>query len=226
MRKSAGWENCSWIQRVAAPADVPVVEVRLGGVDGDDRDAVHVHDGVALAEQLFEVDVADVAGVVVSGHDDELLAVEPLEILLRLGVLRLEAVRGEVARADDDFRLELVDLHDRPLHQVRDEIRRPAVEVGDVRDPEHGSLSPSPPRSVGSKSSAGSSEVTATVICRWPRKRLISRHIRAWTRRISPTRRKSSARGSSTSTGSPGSTSRIPSSSRGRGGPRARGLHA
>ena len=96
-----------------------------------------VHDGVAVAEELLEMDVAHVAGVVVPGDDHELLAVEPVEVGLRLRVLRLEAVGGQIARADDDLRLELVDLHDRPLHEIGHEIRRAAMEVRDVRDPEH-----------------------------------------------------------------------------------------
>ena len=145
---------------VAAAPDVPVVEIRLGRVDGDDGDAVHVQDGVALAEELLEVDVADVAGVVVPRDDDERLAVEPVEVGLRLRVLRLEAVRRQVARADDDLGLELVDLHDRPLHQIGHEIRRPAMQVGDVCDSEQLPPFLSRPIRVSSKCNAGSSEVT------------------------------------------------------------------
>ena len=70
------------------------------------------------AEQLLEVDVADVSRVVVAGNDDEVLAVEPVEVALGLGVLLLEAEGREVAGADDDVRLELVDLHDRPLGRL------------------------------------------------------------------------------------------------------------
>src|SRR5436190_21322219 len=49
---------------VTVPPDLPVVEVRLGGVDRDDRDAALVQLGRAGAEELLEVNVADVAGVV------------------------------------------------------------------------------------------------------------------------------------------------------------------
>ena len=35
---------------VAAAPDVPVVEIRLGRVDGDDGDAVHMQDRVALSK--------------------------------------------------------------------------------------------------------------------------------------------------------------------------------
>ena len=82
---------------VAAAADQPVVEVGLGGVDRDDRDAVHVQLGAALAEQLLEVHVADVARVVVARDHDHPLAVDPVEVLARELVLAAEAVAGEVA---------------------------------------------------------------------------------------------------------------------------------
>lgn len=53
------------------------------------------------------------------------------------------------------------------------------MEVRDVRDPEHDLLlSFLRPIRVSSKCNPGSSEVTATLTCRWPRKRLISRQIR------------------------------------------------
>jgi hypothetical protein len=90
----------------------------------------------ALAEQLLEVDVADVAGIVVPGDDDDVLAVEAVDVALGLGVLLLEPERRQVTRADDDVRLELVDLVDRALGEVRDEVRRAAVEVGKMSDPE------------------------------------------------------------------------------------------
>ena len=57
--------------RVAATADLAVVEIGLGRVDRDDRHAALAQDAVALAEQLLEVHVADVARVVVPGDDDQ-----------------------------------------------------------------------------------------------------------------------------------------------------------
>ena len=89
---------------VAAAADLAVVEVGLGRVDGDDGHAVDVQDGVPVAEVLLEMDVADVPRVVVAGHDDERLALEPIEVRLRLGELLLEAERRQVAGADDEVR--------------------------------------------------------------------------------------------------------------------------
>ncbi len=122
--------------RVAAAADLAVVEVGLRRVDRDDRHAAGAQHRVALTEELLEVDVPDVARVVVPGHDDERVAVEPVEVLARDLVLVLEAERRQVARADDDVGAQLVDLADRPLEQVRLEVRPSAVEIGDVRDPE------------------------------------------------------------------------------------------
>jgi hypothetical protein len=73
---------------------------------------------------------------VVSGHDDECLTIEPIEVPLRLRVLLFEAERRQVSRADDDVRVERVDVGDRPLHQIRDEIGAAAMEIGKVRDRE------------------------------------------------------------------------------------------
>ncbi len=82
---------------VTAAADLAVVEIRLGRVDRDDRDAVQAQDGVPVAEELFEVDVADVPRVVVPGDDDLRLTVDPRDVVLRDRVLLLEAVRRQVA---------------------------------------------------------------------------------------------------------------------------------
>jgi hypothetical protein len=82
---------------VAAAPDLAVVEVRLRRIDGDDRDAVRVHDRVALAELLLEMHVADVPGIVVSGDDDEPVALDAVEVLLRVGILLAEAERGQIA---------------------------------------------------------------------------------------------------------------------------------
>ena len=48
----------------------------------------------------------------------------------------LEPEAREVAGADDDVGLELVDLRDRAVEQVRLEVLLPAMQVGEVRDPE------------------------------------------------------------------------------------------
>ena len=51
---------------VAAPHH-PLVQVGFAGVHPDDPDALHVHGPVAGTDQLFEMQVPDVAGVVVPG---------------------------------------------------------------------------------------------------------------------------------------------------------------
>ena len=111
-----------------------MVEIGLGRVDGDDRDSFTLDNVVSRAEQLLEVDVADVARVVVAGDDDHAVALEPVEIRLRLHVLVLEAHRRQVAGADDDVRLLIVDLVDRPLHQAGHEMDLAAMDVRDVSD--------------------------------------------------------------------------------------------
>ena len=79
-----------------------MVQVGFGRVDRDDRHTAEPQYRAALPEQLFEVHVADVAGIVIAGDDDQRLAAEPVEVLLRLRVLGLEPERGQVAGADDE----------------------------------------------------------------------------------------------------------------------------
>ena len=121
---------------VAAAADLAVVEIGLGRVDRDDGRRADAQHRVAVAEQLLEVDVADVARVVVAGDHDHRLALDLVQVAARLLVLVLEPERRQVARADDDVRLQVVDLRDRPLEQAGDEVLAAAVEVGQVRDRE------------------------------------------------------------------------------------------
>src|SRR5918999_3124124 len=126
---------------VTATADLTVVEVGLRGVDGDDGDAVHFHDRVALAEQLLEVEVADVARVVIPGNDHQGLAFDAVEVALRLRVFLLETERRQITRADDDVRLKLVDLGQRSVQERGHEVRAAAVQVrkvSDAKDPVFG----------------------------------------------------------------------------------------
>ena len=86
------------------------------------------------------MDIADVPRVVVAGHDDERVARDPLEVVPRAGELLLEAVRRQVAGADHDVGVEIVDLGDRALHQIGHEMRVAAVDVGQMGERElHGS---------------------------------------------------------------------------------------
>src|SRR5206468_10519303 len=121
---------------VATAPDLAVVEVRLARVDGDDRDAGLPQDRVPFAEELLEVDVADVPRVVVSGNDHDRITVDAIDVFTGGEVLVPEPEGRQISRADDDVRLQLVDLGDRALEQAGLEIRAPAVQIGDLRDPE------------------------------------------------------------------------------------------
>ena len=119
---------------VAPTADLPVVEVGLGRVDGDDGGSRLVQHRAALADQLLEMDVPDVARVVVSRHDDERLAVDAVQVALGFRVLLLEAEGREVAGADDDVGFEVVDLGNRSFHQIRHEMGIPAMQIREMSD--------------------------------------------------------------------------------------------
>ena len=75
------------------------------------------------------------------GIDDERLALDLVEVLARQLVLVLEAERRQIAGADHDVGLQLVDLGDRALEQVRLEVLLAAMQIGEVRDRER---SPAP----------------------------------------------------------------------------------
>src|SRR5947207_6694306 len=60
--------------RVTATSDLAVIQVRLRRVDGDDRHAADPSDRVPVADELLEVDVADVARVLVPRDHHEGLA--------------------------------------------------------------------------------------------------------------------------------------------------------
>ena len=125
---------------VASTPDLAVVEIRLRRVDRDNRYPADAGNRVAVAEELLEVDVADVAGVVVAGDDNDGLALDLVEVVLGEGVLLLEAERRQVAGADDDVRLQVVDLRDRPLEEVGQKELRAAVQIGDLDDRERVSI--------------------------------------------------------------------------------------
>ena len=94
--------ECLLDQAVAAASDLAVVEVGLGRVDRDDRRRPDVEHRVPLAEEILEVDVADVARVVVARDHDHRLAVDAVQVVARERVLVFETVRGEVARDHDE----------------------------------------------------------------------------------------------------------------------------
>jgi hypothetical protein len=77
---------------------------------------------VSRPDQLLEVEVADVASIVVTSHgvDGSLDAVavrDPVLVLLSVPLVR------EVARADHRVGVEFVQLDDRAVHEVGDEVR-------------------------------------------------------------------------------------------------------
>jgi hypothetical protein len=146
---------------VAAAADLAVVEIGLGRVDRHHSDAADARHGIAVAEELLEMDVADVARVVVAGDDDDGLAVEPVEVVLCQRVLLLETEGRQVARTDDDLRFEVIHLGDRALEQVRQEELRPAMHVRDLDDREGAVARRSHERSLGG---TGPSAAAATLI--------------------------------------------------------------
>ena len=117
---------------VAATADLPVIEVGLRRVDGHHGHAALAEHRVAVAEQLLEMDVADVPRIVVPRDHHERLALDPVEVAAGLRVLLLEPERRQIARADDDVGFQVVDLGNRPFHQVRHEVR--SIRNGGPRD--------------------------------------------------------------------------------------------
>src|SRR5215208_1181526 len=66
---------------VVLPANLPVVEVRLRGVDAGQDHVVEIYDRLTLPEEPLEVDVAYVSRVVVAGDDHDVLALETVDIL-------------------------------------------------------------------------------------------------------------------------------------------------
>ena len=119
---------------VATAADLPVVEIGLRRVDGDDGDIAEPKHGIAIAEELLEMDVADVPRIVVPRDHDERLALDPVEVAAGRRVLLLEPEGCQIAGADDDVGFQVVDLGNRPFHQVRNEMRRTAMKIREMGD--------------------------------------------------------------------------------------------
>src|SRR5437870_977216 len=120
---------------VALPADLTVIEVGLRGIGTDHHDSVELDPPVTGSDHLFEVDVADVARVVVAGHGHHARA-QLLEVCGGRRVLLAESFVGEVAGTNDQVGRHLVELGHDTVHQIRYEVDRPHVQVRDVRDPD------------------------------------------------------------------------------------------
>jgi hypothetical protein len=122
---------------VVASTDHPLVQIGLARVGADDPHAGDVDRPVPRPDQLLEVQVPDVAGVVVAGNGVE-RGVDPVrEREPRLVLLPVPLGR-EVAAADDGVRPQLVQLLDHLVQHVGHEVRRADVRIGDVGDRDHG----------------------------------------------------------------------------------------
>src|SRR5215212_1339743 len=114
---------------VVLPAHLPVVEVRLRGVDARQDHVLEVYDRLTLPEEPLEVDVADVARVVVAGDDHDVLALDTIDVLR--GLLELFPVPcvGEIPRDHHRRRIHAVDLDDRSVQEFGDEASVAAMDV-------------------------------------------------------------------------------------------------
>ena len=119
-------------------ADLAFVDVRLRRVDGDERDVEAVElepePMVARPEGLLVEHVADVPGVVVSGDEDDVLAVDRAELVLRLLVLLREPVVRQVAGDDDEIGSRSVHLVDRGVQELAAVAVGTHVDVGELCD--------------------------------------------------------------------------------------------
>ena len=137
--------------RVPLATDLAFRQVGLRGVDGHDlhghRRAVAVaqpHDAIALLghvadpERVPEVQVAHVLRIVVAGdHERRETALEQgIEEALGDAELGRVALSREVATDDDEVGIEPDRLLHRRLEQRGVEVRRPAVQVGQLGDDE------------------------------------------------------------------------------------------
>jgi hypothetical protein len=122
---------------VLAP-DLALVEVGLGGVDGDDLgEALGGGDGrdrVAGAEEVLEVPVAHVAGVVVAHRDDHVRARELIQEAPALLELAAIALHREIAGDHHQIRRELVGLLYGGAQQAGAEQSLADVQVGHLDD--------------------------------------------------------------------------------------------
>ena len=113
--------------RVAAPADAAVIEIGLGGIHPKQCNAVFANDMVVTAPDALKMRVADVAAVVVAGHDEHIRTGETLQILRRLPILLPVPHIGEVAGDYHHIWGQVVDLNQGPIKEVRHKILRPGV---------------------------------------------------------------------------------------------------
>src|SRR5918993_114526 len=114
---------------VVLSTHLPVVEVRLGGVDAHQDHVVKVYDRLTLSEEPLEVDVADVPCVMVAGDDYDMLALNPTDVLG--GLFELFAVPrvGEIPGHHDGRRVQTVYLDYRSVQKFWNKARVTAMDV-------------------------------------------------------------------------------------------------
>ena len=123
---------------VLAP-DLALVEVGLGRVDRDDLGAAlgdgDRRDRVAGAEEVLEVPVADVTGVMVAHRDDHVRARELIQELPAPLELAAIALHRQVAGDDHQVGIELVGLRDGGAQQLAAEEPLADMQVRHLDDP-------------------------------------------------------------------------------------------
>src|SRR5918997_260264 len=119
--------------RVVLPPDVPLVEVGLGRVERHDLGLAIPHGhrcgSLTQAEEVLEVPIADVLGVVVAGDHDDVRAFQPVQVLLRRLELPPVTLHREVAGDCYEIRLQRVGLLERSLQKIQPEEPRSHVDV-------------------------------------------------------------------------------------------------
>src|SRR5215217_7606389 len=124
---------------VRAP-DLPLVEVRLRRVERDDL-RLSLGDGdpgrlLSYAEELLEVPVADVLGVVVAHRVDDVRALETVEVVSRLLELPAVSLHRQIPHNGDEIRLQGVALFDGGLEEILPKQSRTYVSVGHLYYPQ------------------------------------------------------------------------------------------
>jgi hypothetical protein len=119
---------------VVLAADLPLVEIWLGRVQRHDLGLAvvewHRRSPLAQAKELLEVPVADVPGVVVARHHDDVRALQAVQVAPRLLELPPVALHREVPGNGHEVRLERVGLLYGGLQKL--ELEEPGSHV-DVR---------------------------------------------------------------------------------------------
>src|ERR671925_538030 len=118
---------------VVLASHFPLVEIRLGGVEGYELRLTLGHrdrlSPLAGAEEILEIPVADVPRVVIPHDDNDVGATEPVEVAADLLELVSVAVGGQIAGDGHQIGRESVGLLDRRGQQIRFEESRADVDI-------------------------------------------------------------------------------------------------